>query len=58
MEAIRGQRVGRHLISVDEKTGIQALERIAADQPMQTGQPRRLEYEYERHGTTARWPHA
>lgn len=52
MEALRAQCVGRHLISVDEKTGIQALERIAADQPMRSGQPRRLEYEYERHGTT------
>lgn len=52
MEAIRGQYAGRHLISVDEKTGIQALERIAADQPLRAGQPRRLEYEYERHGTT------
>ena len=52
VEAIRAQHEGRHLISVDEKTGIQALERIAADQPMRAGQPRRLEYEYERHGTT------
>ena len=57
LEAIRsgktgGQYPGRHLISVDEKTGIQALERIATDQPMRAGQPRRLEYEYERHGTT------
>lgn len=52
LQTIRGQHAGRHLISVDEKTGIQALERIAADQSMRTGQPRRLEYEYERHGTT------
>lgn len=57
MEALRDQGAGRHLISVDEKTGIQALERIAADQPMQAGQVRRLEYDrvagrYERHGTT------
>ncbi len=37
--------------SVDEKTGIQALERIAADQPMQPGQPQRREFEYTRHGT-------
>ncbi len=42
----------RHLISVDEKTGIQALQRMAADQPMQKGQVRRLEYEYKRHGTS------
>lgn len=52
LEAIRGQYPTRHLISVDEKTGIQALERIAPDQPLRAGQPRRLEYEYERHGTT------
>lgn len=32
-------------------TGIQALERVQPDQPMKPEQPRRLEYEYERHGT-------
>lgn len=52
LEAIRNDNASRHLISVDEKTGIQALERITADQPMQEGQARRLEYEYERHGTS------
>ena len=40
-----------HLISVDEKTGIQALERIAS-RPMKKGQPRRQDPEYVRHGTT------
>lgn len=40
-----------HLVSTDEMTGIQALERLHPDQAMQPGQPRRLEYEYERHGT-------
>lgn len=42
---------GTHTVSTDEKTGIQALERIAADQPLTVGQPARLEFEYERHGT-------
>lgn len=37
---------------MDEKTSIQALERIAADQAMEKGKPRRLECEYTRHGTT------
>jgi len=40
-----------HLVSTDEMTGIQALERLHQDQSMKPGQPRRLEYEYERHGT-------
>lgn len=40
------------MISVDEKTGIQALQRIAPDQGMQADKPRRLEYEYNRNGTT------
>lgn len=37
---------------MDEKTGIQALERIYAGQPMEQGKCRRIEYEYTRHGTT------
>lgn len=32
-------------------TGIQALERQSADQPMKPGQPLRREFEYIRHGT-------
>jgi transposase len=38
------------VLSVDEKTGIQAKERIAKDQPAQPGRPRRREFEYRRHG--------
>jgi transposase len=38
-------------ISFDEKTGMQAKERIAPDQPMKPGRPARLEFEYARHGT-------
>jgi transposase len=40
-----------HIVCVDEKTGIQALERRFADIPMQPGQPVRREFEYIRHGT-------
>ncbi len=48
---------GIHLVSTDEKTGIQALERAAPTQPMQpavggqAGRVERQEYEYIRHGT-------
>ena len=38
------------MISIDEKTGIQALERI---HPAHSVQPERIEYEYRRHGTQA-----
>jgi hypothetical protein len=44
---------GIHVISIDEKTGIQAMERIHPAHPMQPGQPERIEYEYRRHGTQA-----
>ena len=40
-----------HIVSVDEKTGIQALERRYADIAMEPGQPMRREFEYVRHGT-------
>lgn len=39
------------MVSVDEKTGIQALERAYPSQQMQPGFVERREYEYERHGT-------
>ncbi len=42
---------GVHVVSTDEKTGIQARERIHPDQPMKSGQPERQEFEYTRHGT-------
>lgn len=44
---------GKHLVSVDEKTGIQALERIHPPRPMQPGKVEAVEFEYERHGTQA-----
>jgi transposase len=40
-----------HTVSVDEMTGIQALERNAKTIPMKSGQPARIEFEYTRHGT-------
>lgn len=41
----------RVVVSFDEKTGMQAKERIAADQPMKPGRVAREEFEYARHGT-------
>jgi transposase len=40
-----------HTISVDEMTGIQALERTAATRPMQPGRREKREFEYKRYGT-------
>lgn len=42
---------GTHTVSVDEMTGIQALERIAPTKRMKPGQQERREFEYQRHGT-------
>lgn len=42
---------GIHLVSTDEKTGIQALERLHPDLPMGPGRVQRREYQYKRHGT-------
>jgi len=39
-------------VSVDEQTGIQALERLAPDLLPRVGTIARREYEYKRHGTT------
>lgn len=44
---------GVHLISTDEKTGIQALERLHPTHPMEPGKPEAQEFEYVRHGTQA-----
>ena len=40
-----------HTVSVDEKPGIQALERKAPAKPMRPGVSERREFEYRRHGT-------
>ena len=42
---------GGHVISTDEKTGIQALERAASTLPIQPGLVERPEYAYLRNGT-------
>ena len=42
---------GGHVLSTDEKTGIQALERAAPTKPLRPGVVERPEYEYLRHGT-------
>ena len=52
LSAQENEHNGIHTVSVDEKTGIQALERDAPTQPMQPGKPERQECFYERHGTT------
>jgi hypothetical protein len=51
LDAPRLYRHGALVICVDEKTGIQALERKYPIQPLQAGRPERREYEYIRHGT-------
>ena len=38
-------------VSIDEMTGIQALERVSPDLPMRPGKVERHEFEYRRHGT-------
>lgn len=38
-------------MSTDEMTGLQALERIHPDLPMEPGKIQRVEFEYKRHGT-------
>jgi putative transposase len=42
---------GIKVYSTDECTGIQAKERLSPDWLMKSGKPRRVEYEYIRHGT-------
>ena len=49
--AIEGEKRGEKTISLDEMTGIQALERKAPDLPMSQGKIQRREFEYIRHGT-------
>ena len=48
----RFEQDGTRTVCCDEMTGIQALERAAPDQSMQSGQLARQEFEYTRHGTT------
>ena len=43
--------LGAHIVSCDELTGIQALERKAPTKPLRPGLVERREFEDERHGT-------
>lgn len=47
----RLENEGIHTVCVDEKTGIQALERKAPTKPMRPGEVEKQEFEYTRHGT-------
>jgi hypothetical protein len=38
-------------VSIDELTGVQALEKIAPSLPIKPGHVERQEFEYRRHGT-------
>ncbi len=42
--------MGERTLSLDEMTGIQALERKAPDLPMRPAKIQRREFEYIRHG--------
>jgi len=44
-------QAGTHLVSTDEMSGIQALERTAATKGVRPGQLEKREFEYIRHGT-------
>lgn len=50
-QALELYRQGVHLISTDEMTGIQALERAYQTLPMKPGRVELQEFEYIRHGT-------
>jgi transposase len=47
----RERAEGTHTVSVDEMTGLQALERIAPSKAMIAGKCQLIEFEYARHGT-------
>jgi hypothetical protein len=50
-QALSLHQQGTHLVSTDEKSGIQALERKYPTRPMIPGKPELREFEYIRHGT-------
>lgn len=50
-EAPQLHQNGVHIVSTDEKTGIQALERLHPSLPTRPGQVEKIEFEYRRHGT-------
>ena len=50
-QALDRHEQGVHMVSVDEKTGIQAKERVHPTCPMEPSKVEAIEFEYERHGT-------
>jgi transposase len=50
-QAPERHRQGIHTVSSDEKTGMQALERLHPTRPTKAGLIERWEYEYKRYGT-------
>jgi len=50
-EALARVALGERVISTDEMTGVQALERAAPGLPLRPGKVERREFEYIRHGT-------
>jgi Integrase core domain. len=52
LTAVLGENPNQHVISVDEKTGIQAIGRAVGVAPESKGGHQRKEFEYTRHGTT------
>lgn len=51
LDAPRLYRQGELVVCVDEKTGMQALERLHPSRPARPGRPELREFEYVRHGT-------
>lgn len=52
LKAIALAKAGIPVFCVDEKTGMQALERETPGSPTRPGKPRRHEHRYKRHGST------
>ncbi len=50
-DAVAAAQQDVRTVSIDEMTGVQALERAAPDLPMRPGEVARHEFEYIRHGT-------
>jgi transposase len=50
-KAVERAKQGERTVSLDEMTGVQAIQRKHPDLPMQSGQVLRREFEYIRHGT-------
>jgi len=49
--------MGMHVMSTDEKTGMQALARLHATKPVRPGLVEHIEFGYVRHGTLSRIAH-